>query len=198
MRVIHNWCMDTQIVSKNQTQNVHGVLLGRRIKFLRGELSQHAFAEKIGVSRAALANYETGRTLPNESVIRSISETLDVGPEFLKSGFTQNTYGLLNLLGLGNDRSSVLTADEWAIIQGLRTCPPEQVRQAVSFIAQGYFDLRQSVVSSDPIGVAEDLLRLQMILDKDGQFAKGPARDNRTESLRALERRLSVLKSDGN
>lgn len=197
MRVIHNWCMDTQIVSEEQTQNVQNVLLGRRIKFLRGELSQQEFAEKIGVSRAALANYETGRTVPNESVIRSISEIVGVGVEFIGSGIRPNADGLLNLFGLGDDQSCAITGDEWAILQGVRTCPPEVVRQAIAIIAQGYFALRQSAVSGDPIGVAEDLLRLQMILDKGGQFSKGPARNNKSDRLRALEHRLSALKSDG-
>ena len=185
-------------MSENQTQNVQTASPGRRIKFLRGELSQHEFARKGGVSRASLANYETSRTVPTEGVIAAISNALAIGPEFLTSGITREADGLLNLLGFGDAKTTVLTEKEWAIIQAFRVCPPDVVWQAVAIIAISYFDLRQNLVHSDPIGVAADLTRLQLILERDGQFRNGQHRDNRSDRLKALQSRLSHLKVDGN
>ena len=42
------------------------------IKVLRGHLSQRELADKIGVTRSALANYETGRTKPSDEVMLAI------------------------------------------------------------------------------------------------------------------------------
>ena len=191
--------MDTQTVSEEQTQIVHdGDLLGRRIKFLRGELSQHEFAKKIGVSRAALANYETGRTVPNESVIRSISSALEISTNFLKTGRAKEEDRLLHLLGLGRDQSGLLTPDEWSVVRGLRACNSEKVLQAVQIIADGYFDAQKRGGSDDPLGFAEDVLRLGKILEAGGRFAKGRDQDSVTDRMMTLARRVSSLQNDPN
>lgn len=41
---------------------------GQRLRLLRGDRSQERFAEVLGVTRAALANYEIGRTTPHRSL----------------------------------------------------------------------------------------------------------------------------------
>ena len=199
MRVIRNWCMNTQTVSEEQTQIVHsGDLLGRRIKFLRGELSQDEFAKKIGVSRAALANYETGRTVPNESVIRAISSALEISTNFLKTGKAKEEDRLFHLLGLGRDQSGLLTPEEWSVVRGLRACNPETVLKAVQIIADGYFDAQKRGGLNDPLGFAEDVLRLGNILEAGGRYAKGPDQDSVTDRMMALARRVSSLQNDPN
>ena len=40
---------------------------GEKLRLLRGERSQEKFAGFLGITRAALANYETGRTCPHSS-----------------------------------------------------------------------------------------------------------------------------------
>lgn len=55
--------------------------VAERLRRLRGvEESQESFAARVGISRAALANYETGRTVPGPSVRRRICDALGVPP----------------------------------------------------------------------------------------------------------------------
>lgn len=74
--------------------------LGERLRYLRGEQSQEQFAQQIGLTRAALANYETGRTKPKASILREISRKLGLSDEFLLSGKVRNEYEL-NLVVAG-------------------------------------------------------------------------------------------------
>jgi len=62
--------------------------LGRRIKELREMLglTQPAFAEKIGVTKRAVQEWEAGRRSPSEPVLRQIEQTFNVNPEWLRKG----------------------------------------------------------------------------------------------------------------
>lgn len=59
-----------------------------RIKELRTALSltQQEFADKIGVKRGAIANYEVGRNEPTDSVITLICLKFHVNEEWLRTG----------------------------------------------------------------------------------------------------------------
>ena len=54
--------------------------IGSKIKQRRTELnmSQEALSEKIGVSRSAVANWESERNYPDLQIIVSLSEILDI------------------------------------------------------------------------------------------------------------------------
>jgi len=62
--------------------------LGRRIKELREvlNLTQPAFAEKIGVTKRAVQEWEAGRRSPSEPVLRQIEQTFSVNPSWLREG----------------------------------------------------------------------------------------------------------------
>jgi transcriptional regulator with XRE-family HTH domain len=47
--------------------------IGRRIKEIRGTAKQADFASNLGVDRATLANYESGRRIPNDTVLKKLS-----------------------------------------------------------------------------------------------------------------------------
>lgn len=186
--------MDTQTVSKDQTQNVYrGGTLGRRIKFLRGELSQSEFAKKVGVSRAALANYETGRTIPGPEVIEAISYALGITTSFLSSGKAHETDRMMDILGLNDHRGGDLTSEEWAIVRGLRACKPDTVLQIIGLISESYISNRSTLTDIDPLLLGEDLRKLVAIIEKSGQYQKGADQDNKTERFLALARRLVDL-----
>lgn len=53
-------------------------MIAEHLRDIRGELTQEAFAKKCGVTRAALANYETGRTIPGRWVCRKIEEACNL------------------------------------------------------------------------------------------------------------------------
>lgn len=62
--------------------------MNNRIRTLRKhlDLTQQEFAQKIGSSQNILANYETGRRNPSNSVINNICKTFHVREEWLRNG----------------------------------------------------------------------------------------------------------------
>jgi len=62
--------------------------IGSRIKQRRTELnmSQEVLAEKIGVSRSAISNWEIERNYPDLQVIVSLSDILDIPLDILLKG----------------------------------------------------------------------------------------------------------------
>ncbi|MCD8348790.1 MAG: helix-turn-helix transcriptional regulator [Lachnospiraceae bacterium] len=59
-----------------------------RIKKIRKELdlTQQEFADRIGIKRGAVANYEIGRNMPADSVISLICREFHVNEEWLRTG----------------------------------------------------------------------------------------------------------------
>ena len=59
-----------------------------RLKKLRKELdlTQQAFADKIGMKQNAIAQYEMGRTTPSDAIIFSICREFGVNGKWLRSG----------------------------------------------------------------------------------------------------------------
>ena len=59
-----------------------------RIKKLRRtlDLTQQEFADKIGIKRNSLANYETGRNTPLDAIVVSICREFNVNEEWLRNG----------------------------------------------------------------------------------------------------------------
>lgn len=62
--------------------------MNERLKKLRRELglTQQEFADKIGVKRNSLANYETGRNTPIDAIIVSICREFNVNEDWLRTG----------------------------------------------------------------------------------------------------------------
>lgn len=62
--------------------------LGCRIKAIRASqnMTQQDFADRIGVSRGGLANYEVDRNEPIDAVIMAICREFGVNEDWLRSG----------------------------------------------------------------------------------------------------------------
>lgn len=62
--------------------------MNERLKKLRKELdmTQQEFADRIGVKRNSLANYETGRNTPIDAIIISICREFHVNENWLRTG----------------------------------------------------------------------------------------------------------------
>ena len=62
--------------------------MDERIKFLRKklELTQQAFADRIGIKQSTVAQYELGRNEPIDAVIKLICETFNVNETWLRTG----------------------------------------------------------------------------------------------------------------
>jgi transcriptional regulator with XRE-family HTH domain len=89
--------------------------IGTRIKALRREkgLSQDELANQVGVSRSAVAQWETGRTGQVTGNLSRIAGALDASVEFLV---------------YGNDKTgpgTVTQGDELAMLRLYRECEPE-------------------------------------------------------------------------
>jgi len=61
-------------------------MIGDRLKKLRGNRSQEEVAKKIGISRARLSHYETGRSEPDSEILKKLAEFYNVTTDFLISG----------------------------------------------------------------------------------------------------------------
>lgn len=59
-----------------------------RIKKVRKELdlTQQAFADKLGIQRNTIAMYEMGRTVPSDAIVRSICREFGVNEDWLRNG----------------------------------------------------------------------------------------------------------------
>lgn len=70
--------------------------MNNRIKELRRELemTQDDFAKKLGLARNSIANYEIGRRIPSNSVIKSICREFGVSEDWLRNG-TEPKYILI-------------------------------------------------------------------------------------------------------
>lgn len=60
----------------------------QRLKQLRSalDMTQQEFADKLGVKRGAIANYELGRNEPIDAVIALICKTFNVNEQWLRTG----------------------------------------------------------------------------------------------------------------
>ncbi|WP_428374660.1 helix-turn-helix domain-containing protein [Lichenicoccus sp.] len=108
-----------------------GLAIGSRIRILRRArgLTQDTLAMSTGVSRSAVAQWETGRAGQMGSKLRRIAEALGVSVSMLKEGWE----------GLATD--SVLSSDEMSLLRLFRACSAED-RSVLMHVAQK--------LSSDP------------------------------------------------
>lgn len=62
--------------------------MDKRLRKLRRELdlTQSAFADRIGMKQNTIATYEMGRSIPSDQTIRSICREFNVREEWLRNG----------------------------------------------------------------------------------------------------------------
>jgi len=89
--------------------------IGTRIRTTRRErgITQEELADKVGVSRSAVAQWETGRTGQVTGNLSRIAEALEVNVEYLMYGDDKFAAG------------DVRQGDELALLRLYRECEPE-------------------------------------------------------------------------
>lgn len=68
------------------------LMIGERLKKLRGKKSQEEVAQQIGISRARLSHYETGRSEPDSETLKTIAKFYNVSVDYLLFGHQQDRY----------------------------------------------------------------------------------------------------------
>lgn len=164
-------------------------LLGQRLRSLRKGASQADFAEKLGLTRSALANYELGRSLPKPDVLQRIAERLDIS--------LQDLTGPAQLADLKHSANLMLgvsdspTQDEWAILRMLRLSGPECVLDVVRTIIRSLEADKSRLQAWKADTVLVDLARLYTIENRGGGYDGLTADDVLT-----LARSLAAVSSD--
>lgn len=150
--------------------------MNERIKKLRRyfDLTQQEFADRIGVKRNTIANYEIGRNAPIDSVIALICREFSVRDEWLRDGtgemFSPAPTSALDALA----QEQNLTHGECILIEKLLHLKPE-VRQ----------------------GILDYILEVAAAVNSDGVSASVPAMPGITaEELHAeLDRQIAEEKT---
>lgn len=182
-------------MSETEAHSAHGGrAVGRRIRFLRGDLSQAEFAERVGVSRAALANYETGRTIPSPQVMGDIARAGGVAADFLQSGQVETLEELATSLGLGKNSVDELTKDEWAVVRLLSACNTEVVANVLRALVEGVSQDPDAKQLLDPAFAVDDLARLITVIEGHRDYQRGVRRNDLGTYLDVLAKRVSELR----
>ena len=136
--------------------------MNERIKQLRKTLglTQQEFAERIGITRNAVANNETGRNEPIGSVLNLICNEYNVNPDWLRNGsgemFIEPATFSLDEYAQANK----LNKTEISIIRGFMELNPD-TRQAIYNVFSNAFNENNIAIPDDP----QELERLYPPID---------------------------------
>ena len=118
--------------------------VGSRIKELRNslDLTQQKFADRLGIQRGAIANYELERNVPIDAVISLICREFNVREAWLRDG----TGEMLEQLTEDEDRSRFFgglskesaSPEVLAFIDALRKSSDSTIRAALEFVCNVY------------------------------------------------------------
>lgn len=155
------------------TLNTQEGPISRRIRFLRGKETQERFSKRIGISRSALANYESGRSRPNEYVVKHIAEALEMPVEFFDSVDLMAEPSTTALYGSVIEGKPDWTEDEVAIVNVLRVCSQNAVLKVVELLIEAASSEELTVSLGRIFFIKEDIERLIAIASRRGLFRKG-------------------------
>lgn len=61
-------------------------IVSERLKIVRGKMSQAEFAERLGIHKNTLGNYERGQSSPDFGLLLSVCTVFGVSPDWLLTG----------------------------------------------------------------------------------------------------------------
>jgi DNA-binding XRE family transcriptional regulator len=150
----------------------NNVPIARRLRFLRGEATQEEFSKRLGISRSALANYETGRSRPNSFILNKILDICDVDPSYFDDpGGGSSSYA--SVAGAIIEGRPQFTEDEMAIVRLLRACDPKTVVMIVNTVLDAIATQPLAGHIAMFLHLEDDILRLDAIRENGGRFARG-------------------------
>lgn len=157
--------------------------MNMRIKKLRKdlELTQQEFADKIGMKRNTIANYETNRNEPSNSVISLICKTFNVSEKWLRTGegdtFLPTPTSIVDEVVQEYDLDEI----DRQIILGYLNLEPKE-REVIKRFLQN----PPSAISVTP----------RKVLDKEADMFAQLARDQFLNEKKQESQALSVKESD--
>lgn len=147
--------------------------MNERIKKLRRslDLTQQEFADRIGVKRNTIANYEIGRNVPIDSVLALIVREFHVNEAWLRSGegemFAPAAISALDALA----QEQHLTQGERILIEKLLHLKPEVRKGILDYI----IEVAAAVNSEEPSGThstSDEMTVNELHAELDRQISK--------------------------
>lgn len=157
--------------------------IARRLRFLRGEATQEEFAKRVGISRSAIANYETGRSIPDDFTLGRIAENTGFPIDYFSSQYDPSVENSLagavgDLIGGISD----WTEDEATLVRILRLCDQPTIAEVLRAVAAGAARQEFVVTISTIYTVTEDIQRLFDLGAGKRPFQKGSVATYREDS----------------
>lgn len=148
---------------KPSADRAQAASFGRRLRAARREISQAELAEKAGLSRSAIANYELGRSFPANDVVTKIADALCIDESTLVAEPEVEDWELELKSQFPTEGMS---DDEMALVRLLRCAPDELVLNTVNQLV-AYIETEQDALRfMEPQQSAKDLARLYTIQKK--------------------------------
>lgn len=133
--------------------------MNERIKQLRKTLgfTQQEFAERIGVKRNTIAQYETGRNEPIGSVLNLICKEYNVNPDWLRNGSGEmfikpDTFSLDEYA-----QTNKLNKTEISIIRGFMELNPDTRQAIYNVFSNAFNDEEDDILKYDEIPTAAEI-----------------------------------------
>lgn len=150
--------------------------IARRIRFLRGEDTQEEFSRKVGITRSALANYESGRSSPNEYLLAQIATRCEMPVTFFDDPDLTPASEWNGAASLGKivEGTPDWTDDEVAMVRLLRLVPAEVVGKIAGELVDAATQNELSGVIAQFASLARDVAVVLAVQSRGGLFRKGP------------------------
>jgi transcriptional regulator with XRE-family HTH domain len=148
--------------------------VARRIRFLRGDETQQAFAKRVGITRSALANYETGRSKPDDFTLDRIAQNAGVPADYFQADHDPVAdNSVAASIGAYIEGVPDWTDDESALVRIMRLCSPETIKEALQVVTRGAGQQEFLVRLDTVFAIKEDLQRLLEVAANQRAFEKG-------------------------
>ncbi|MEI6125195.1 MAG: helix-turn-helix domain-containing protein [Pseudomonadota bacterium] len=157
------------------------LLIGERLKKMRGEMSQASFAKMLGVKAPQYNRYETGKIKPPRKLLEQISEVKKISidwiltGESIYNGLEERILELENMLSKCAEAGAIpkdsISNEEWAILKCLRILPDTFTNKILSIIVDQIKNLPNLYVSS--FDIKKELLELKGIIFDRRPFNQG-------------------------
>ena len=123
--------------TRNVSKGVERMSFGEQLRKRREELhiSRSELADRLGVSRSAIGNYETGISTPKEEVLLQIFDALQIDPNYLYSGSFRHTF--------------TCSDEERGLVEKYR-CLPLSARQTVGTLVEALGNFREELEGQRP------------------------------------------------